>query len=89
MNEVEKRFANIKEVEPDLDDLKTIMRIKKRNDNSAGISLDDMDKLRAVRQYSGKISVRVPKDLHRELLESAKDNGVSLDQFIVYKLAKQ
>jgi len=47
---------------------------------------DDIDK---IRKYSGKISVRVPKKLHRELTEEAKDNGVSLNQFIVYKLAKQ
>jgi predicted HicB family RNase H-like nuclease len=38
--------------------------------------------------YSGKISLRVPKELHAELAEQAKENGVSLNQFIMFKLAR-
>jgi len=39
-------------------------------------------------EYSGKISVRMPKDLHKELVEIANHQGVSLNQFVVYSLAK-
>jgi antitoxin HicB len=47
-----------------------------------------MDRLRAANEYSGRISVRIPKTLHRELVASAKDEGISLNQYVLYKLAK-
>lgn len=37
---------------------------------------------------SGKFNVRVPKDLHRELARKAAEEGVSLNQLIVYLLGK-
>jgi antitoxin HicB len=39
-------------------------------------------------EYNGKISLRVPKSLHKALIEDAKKEGISLNQFILYKLAK-
>jgi len=36
---------------------------------------------------NGKISLRLPRSLHRDLVKSAKDEGVSLNQFILYKLS--
>jgi len=39
-------------------------------------------------EYSGKISLRVPRSLHRDLVDSAKSEGVSLNQFILYKLSQ-
>ena len=47
-----------------------------------------LEAVQAYRECSGKISLRVPKELHYKLLASAKDNGVSLNQLIVYKLVK-
>jgi predicted RNase H-like HicB family nuclease len=38
--------------------------------------------------YSGKLLVRMPKSLHRCLVEKAEVEGVSLNQYIVYLLAK-
>jgi hypothetical protein len=35
-----------------------------------------------------KISFRIPKSLHADLVNTAKDEGISLNQFILYKLAK-
>ncbi|MBI3753060.1 MAG: type II toxin-antitoxin system HicB family antitoxin [Deltaproteobacteria bacterium] len=40
-----------------------------------------------VEAYSGKILARTPKSLHQELLEKAKEEGVSLNQLIVYLLS--
>lgn len=40
-----------------------------------------------VETYSGKILARTPKSLHKELLEKAKEEGVSLNQLIVYLLS--
>ena len=36
------------------------------------------------REYSGKLMLRIPKELHK----AAKENGVSLNQYAAYKLAK-
>ncbi|MDR1669179.1 MAG: type II toxin-antitoxin system HicB family antitoxin [Oscillospiraceae bacterium] len=38
-------------------------------------------------QYSGKYVVRLPKTLHRRLAAEAKKEGVSLNQYTVYKLS--
>ncbi|MEN6328615.1 MAG: type II toxin-antitoxin system HicB family antitoxin [Syntrophomonas sp.] len=38
--------------------------------------------------YSGKFNVRVPKTLHRTLVELASSEGVSLNQFINYTLSR-
>ena len=88
MNDIEKRFNSIQEVEPDTADRAAIERIQKANDTDEGITLEQMDQARAAQDYSGKISVRVPKTLHRELVAGAKDEGISLNQYILYKLAK-
>ena len=40
------------------------------------------------REFSGRLLIRVPKELHRSLSEAAKANGVSLNQYALYKLAK-
>jgi antitoxin HicB len=39
-------------------------------------------------EYNGKILVRLPKSLHKELIKKAKEEGVSLNQYIIYKLAQ-
>ena len=38
--------------------------------------------------YSGKFVVRLPKLLHRKLVEQAEEDGVSLNQWIVAALAE-
>jgi len=84
VNEFEMKLAAISEVEPDEWDLKMLAEIDADADEST-ISLVEV---RALRECNGKISVRVPKELHYNLLERAKENGVSLNQYIVYKLAR-
>jgi len=37
---------------------------------------------------SGKFTVRLPKTLHQRLTHEAKQEGVSLNQYALYKLAK-
>lgn len=39
-------------------------------------------------EYSGKFNVRVPKTLHKQLAQEAEEEGVSLNQYIFYKLSK-
>jgi antitoxin HicB len=45
-------------------------------------STEDID------EYSGKFVARIPKELHRDLVEAAKLSGTSLNQYIVYALTK-
>ena len=42
---------------------------------------------RGVEQYSGKILIRIPKNLHRTLAHVANQEGVSLNQYITSLLA--
>ena len=37
--------------------------------------------------FSGKFVVRIPKILHSELVKMARDNNVSLNQFVVYLIS--
>ena len=84
VDEFEDKLDLISEVEPDEWDLKMLADIDADMDKSA-ISLDA---IRAFKECSGKLSVRVPKELHFDLLKRANENGISLNQYIVYKLAK-
>lgn len=38
--------------------------------------------------YSGQLRIRIPKSLHRILAEKAKEENVSLNQYISYQLAR-
>ncbi len=46
------------------------------------------DRLPVPQSKSGKFNVRVPKDLHRELARKAAEQGVSLNQLVVYLLGR-
>ncbi|MGQ9779184.1 MAG: type II toxin-antitoxin system HicB family antitoxin [Bacillota bacterium] len=39
-------------------------------------------------EYSGKFTLRLPKSLHRELAIQAEEEGVSLNQYILYLIGK-
>lgn len=39
--------------------------------------------------YSGRISLRMPKSLHRKIAEEAKAEGVSINSYIVTTLSEQ
>lgn len=39
-------------------------------------------------EYSGKLNIRIPKSLHRTLAEKAREEKVSLNQYISYQLAQ-
>ena len=84
VKEFEEKLAAIPEAEPDEYDLAMLAEIDSETDTGT-VALNDVV---ARREYSGRISVRVPKELHCALLEGAKENGVSLNQYVMYKLAK-
>lgn len=39
-------------------------------------------------EYSGQFKLRMPKSLHRSLSEHAKEEGISMNQYCLYLLAK-
>jgi hypothetical protein len=58
---------------PDAEDIAMIEMVTKQN----------------VLEKSGRIVLRLPKTLHRELLENAAKEGVSLNQYCLYRLAQR
>lgn len=38
--------------------------------------------------YSGKFVIRIPKSLHRKLVIEAEQEGISLNQYAMYKLSR-
>ena len=44
--------------------------------------------VRGLDDYSGKLNIRIPKSLHRILAEKAKEEKVSLNQYINYQLTR-
>lgn len=55
-------------------------------DDGTAVPLEEFK--RGLEDYSGKLVLRIPRSLHRELKEAAKEEGVSLNQYMLYKLAK-
>ena len=47
-----------------------------------------LEEYKASREYSGRLMLRVPKELHKALAEAAKANGVSLNHYALYKLSR-
>ena len=86
VEEFEAKLATIPEAEPDEWDQTMLAEVDAETDTDLDAVM--LDVVAARHECSGRISVRVPKELHYTLLESAKENGVSLNQYVMYKLAK-
>lgn len=50
-----------------------------------GIAIPEPDSLD---QYSGQFKLRIPKSLHRSLAEHSKREGISMNQYCLYLLAR-
>lgn len=42
----------------------------------------------SLQEYSGQFKLRIPKSLHKSLSEHAKQEGISMNQYCLYLLAK-
>lgn len=49
---------------------------------------DAVPEPRSTEDYSGKLNLRMPKSLHRDLVRKAEEEGVSLNQLMVANLAR-
>ena len=81
--EFEKKLSKIQEEEPDELDIEMV-KFADMQDDKSSISLSDF---KTVMDYSVKISLRIPRSLHMALSEEAKKEGVSLNQYALYKLS--
>ena len=86
-DDIERRFEAINALKPEEPTETDLLAIEKaeREDADDAISLEEY---KATREYSGRLMLRIPKELHKTLIDSAKANGVSLNQYALYKLAK-
>lgn len=50
-----------------------------------GITINEPQELE---QYSGQFKLRIPKSLHRQIAQQAKNEGISMNQYCVYLLSK-
>lgn len=41
----------------------------------------------AIKKYSGQFRVRLPTALHRTLVKNAKEQNISLNTYIIYRLS--
>ncbi len=86
--EFERRMAEISAREPEElspDDAASLAAAEAMDDGST-ISLDEFKK--NLDEYSGRLVIRIPRSLHKMLKEEAQIEGVSLNQYMLYKLAK-
>lgn len=86
--EIERRFAEInsRPAEKLTAEERASLRKAEAMDDGSAVSLDAFKE--DLEKYSGKILVRIPKSLHSRLTAEAKNDGVSLNQYILYKLSQ-
>lgn len=80
--EFEKRLGALPQEEPD--EIDNMMMKAAEESRGGDMNLEDF---KSLMEYSGNISLRVPRSLHKELAEAAKVEGVSLNQYALYKLS--
>lgn len=85
--EIEKRFEEINAREPEEPTKEDLEAFTKADLESAEDEIT-LEEYKAQKEYSGRLMLRIPKELHQDLVEAAKKNGVSLNQYAMYKLAK-
>lgn len=85
--EIEKRFAAINAREPEVlaKEEAAALAEAERMDDGTTVSLEDMK--RELEDYSGRLVLRIPRSLHKSLKEAAEVEGVSLNQYMLYKLS--
>ncbi len=85
--EIEARFAEINALDAEAPSQADLDAITEAQAEAPEESVT-LDEYKAQRDYSGRLMLRIPKELHKQLVEAAKANGVSLNQYALYKLAK-
>lgn len=86
-NDIEKRFAQINACEPEQLTTEEAAHLAEAEgmDDGSTVSLEDLKK--ELEEYSGRLVLRIPRSLHKTLKEAAAVEGVSLNQYMLYKLS--
>jgi predicted HicB family RNase H-like nuclease len=74
-------------IEEAVESLQEIKEIMFQEWIEKGIPIPEPETEPPVDEYSGKFVVRIPRHLHRDLAVEARNNGVSLNQFVAILLA--
>lgn len=86
--ELEKKFAEINARPPETltaEEARHLAEAEAMDDGSS-VSLDEFKA--SLEAYSGKLVLRIPRSLHKQLKEAADIEGVSLNQYMLYKLSR-
>ena len=85
--EIEKRFAAINAREPESlsAEESASLAAAEAVDDGTSVSLETLK--RELDGYSGRLVLRIPKSLHKLLKKEAEMEGVSLNQYMIYKLS--
>lgn len=86
--EIERRFAEINAREPECltEEEAASLAVAQAMDDGTSVDMDEF--MRDLDAYSGKLVVRIPRSLHKALKEAAEIEGVSLNQYMLYKLSR-
>lgn len=84
-SEFSAKLASLPVEEPDDVDLAMMADAEQINDGSTVLFEEFKQNLT---DCSGKLNIRIPRSLHYRLREEARQDGVSLNQYILYKLAQ-
>jgi predicted DNA binding CopG/RHH family protein len=86
--EMERSFAKINARQPETltADEAASLAAAEAEDDGTTVSLQDFQE--SLEEYSGRIVVRIPRSLHKALKEAAAIEGVSLNQYMLYKLSR-
>lgn len=87
MNDKEfmERLSKVPEAEPDALDLAMIAAAEAAEPGGEM----ELEAFRAsLDGYNGKVLLRLPRSLHQKLSKEASIEGVSLNQYLLYKLAR-
>ena len=83
-----KKFEEIKKRTPETlsaEEERMLAEAEEMDDGTV-VSYEELKK--ELGDYSGKLVLRIPKSLHRHLKKCAEIEGVSLNQYMLYKLSK-
>ena len=82
--EFEAKLKTLPVEEPD-EIYKAMLAEAEAMDDGTTVSLEEFRK--SLEDYSGRLVLRIPRSLHKRLKEQADIEGVSLNQYMLYKLS--
>ena len=86
--EIERKFAEINARLPEelTPEEEVSLAEAEAMDDGSTVTLEEYKK--ELEEYSGRLVLRIPRSPHKSLKEMAKLDGVSLNQYMLYKLSK-